>query len=56
MATAYIMGRVEAGEYALAITYSEVLMLVMIVSIALIQALVGQRRIGRREGPGGIPA
>jgi iron(III) transport system permease protein len=56
MATAYIMGRVEAGEYALAITYSAVLMLVMIVSIALIQVMVGQRRLGRREGLGAIPA
>jgi iron(III) transport system permease protein len=56
MATAYIMGRVEAGEYALAITYSAVLMLVMIVCIALIQLMVGQRRLGRREGLGAIPA
>jgi iron(III) transport system permease protein len=56
MATAYIMGRVEAGEYALAITYSAVLMLVMIVCIALIQLMVGQRRLGRREGLGAVPA
>lgn len=49
MATAYIMGRVEAGEYALAITYSTVLMIVMIVSIVLIQLLVGARKLGRRR-------
>ncbi len=49
MATAYIMGRVEAGEYALAITYSTVLMIVMILCIALIQLLVGARRLGRRR-------
>ncbi|MFN4057413.1 MAG: ABC transporter permease [Roseinatronobacter sp.] len=49
MATAYIMGRVEAGEYALAITYSTVLMVVMIVSIVLIQLLVGARKLGRRR-------
>ena len=49
MATAYIMGRVEAGEYALAIAYSAVLMLVMIASIALIGLLVGRRQLGRRD-------
>ncbi len=49
MATAYIMGRVEAGEYALAITYSTVLMIVMIVCILLIQFLVGARKLGRRR-------
>lgn len=49
MATAYIMGRVEAGEYALAITYSTVLMIVMIVCIVLIQLLVGARKLGRRR-------
>jgi iron(III) transport system permease protein len=52
------MGRVEAGEYALAITYSAVLMLVMIACVALIHAGVGRRRLGRRaelQG-GGVPA
>ena len=48
MATAYIMGRVENGEYALAIAYSAVLMIVMVVCIVLIQLLVGRRRLGRR--------
>ena len=56
MATAYIMGRVEAGEYALAIAYSAVLMLVMIASIALIGLLVGRRQLGRRDGFGALPA
>ena len=49
MATAYIMGRVEAGEYALAIAYSAVLMIVMVVCVALIQLLVGTRKLGRRK-------
>lgn len=49
MATAYIMGRVENGEYALAIAYSAVLMIVMIISVALIQLVVGQRKLGRRR-------
>jgi len=49
MATAYIMGRVENGEYALAIAYSAVLMLVMIVCVVAIQWVVGRRELGRRK-------
>ncbi|MEX3016123.1 ABC transporter permease [Gymnodinialimonas hymeniacidonis] len=49
MATAYIMGRVEAGEYALAIAYSAVLMIVMILCVVIIQLLVGTRKLGRRK-------
>jgi iron(III) transport system permease protein len=48
MATAYIGGRVEAGEIALAIAYSTVLIFVMLAAILLIQLLVGERRLGRR--------
>ena len=48
MATAYIMGRVENGEYALAIAYSTVLMLVMIACVALMSLAVGHRKLGRR--------
>ncbi|MBU4531469.1 iron ABC transporter permease [Hoeflea sp.] len=48
MATAYIMGRVENGEYALAIAYSTVLMLVMVVCVALMNLAVGRRKLGRR--------
>ncbi len=49
MATAYIMRRVEGGKFALAITYSAVLMLIMIACIALIGLIIGKRRLGRRE-------
>ena len=49
MATAYIMGRVEAGEYALAIAYSAVLMIVMILCVVVIQLIVGTRKLGRRQ-------
>ena len=49
MSTAYIVGRVEAGEYGLAIAYSNVLILVMLSAILLIQFLVGERRLGRRQ-------
>jgi iron(III) transport system permease protein len=48
MATTYIVGRVEAGEFGLAIAYSCVLILVMLVAILAIQGLVGERRLGRR--------
>jgi iron(III) transport system permease protein len=48
MATAYIVGRVEAGEYGLAIAYSTVLIAVMLAAILFIQLLVGERRLGRR--------
>lgn len=48
LSTAYIVGRVEAGELGLAIAYSSALILVMILAIIGIQWLVGERRIGRR--------
>ena len=49
MATAYIVGRVEAGEFGLAIAYSTVLIVVMLIAIATIQLVVGERRLGRRS-------
>ena len=48
MATSYIIGRVENGDFGLAISYSSVLILVMMIAILLIQLLVGERRLGRR--------
>ena len=52
MATAYIVGRVEAGEFGLAIAYSSVLIVIMLLAILLIQLLVGERRLGRRTASG----
>jgi iron(III) transport system permease protein len=49
MATTYIVGRVEAGEFGLAIAYSTVLIVVMLVAITAIQLAVGERRLGRRS-------
>ena len=46
MATTYIVGRVEAGEFGLAIAYSSVLIVVMLVAIVAIQLAVGERRLG----------
>jgi iron(III) transport system permease protein len=48
MATSYIIGRVENGDYGLAIAYSSVLIVVMVAAVLLIQLAVGQRRLGRR--------
>jgi iron(III) transport system permease protein len=48
MATSYILGRVENSDFGLAISYSSVLILVMLCAIVLIQVVVGQRRLGRR--------
>jgi len=48
LATTYIVGRVEAGEFGLAIAYSSVLIVVMLAVIWLIDVLVGERNLGRR--------
>jgi iron(III) transport system permease protein len=52
MATTYIVGRVEAGEFGLAIAYSSALIIVMLTAIIVIQLAVGERRLGRRAAPG----
>ncbi|WP_018634011.1 ABC transporter permease [Neomegalonema perideroedes] len=48
MATAYIVGLVENGEYGVAIAYSSALIVVMAAIISGFQLLVGERRL-RRE-------
>jgi iron(III) transport system permease protein len=48
LATVYIVGRVEAGEMALAIAYSTVLILIMLVMVLGIEKLVGRVQTGRR--------
>ncbi|MBU3737571.1 MAG: iron ABC transporter permease [Rhodoferax sp.] len=52
LATVYIAGRVEVGEYALAIAYSSVLILIMLTSVLLIQRWVGSADLGRRPVAG----
>ena len=47
MATSYIVGRVEIGEFGLAIAYSSALIVLMGLSILVIQWVVGERRITR---------
>jgi iron(III) transport system permease protein len=53
-ATTYIINRVTNGDYGVAIAYSTVLIVLMLVVIWLIQWLVGERRLGRR--PALVPA
>jgi iron(III) transport system permease protein len=48
LATVYVINRVEAGEYPLAIAYSAVLILVMLAVLLAVQKLVGETRLGRR--------
>ena len=54
MATTYIVGRVENGDYGLAIAYSSVLIVVMLAVIGVIQ-LAG-RRAPARPPCDGAPA
>ncbi|WP_407075365.1 ABC transporter permease [Reyranella sp.] len=48
LATTYIILRVINGDYGLAIAYSCALIVLMLLAILLIQAVVGERRLGRR--------
>ncbi len=49
MATSFIVGRVENGEFGLAIAYSAVLIITMLAVILLLQLLVGSRRLRRTD-------
>ena len=57
LATTYIIGRVGNGDYGVALAYCTVLIVLMSLAIALIQYLVGERKLGRRAAaPGaGLP-
>jgi iron(III) transport system permease protein len=48
LSTVYIINRVEAGEYPLAIAYSSALILFMLAVLLLMRRLVGEARLGRR--------
>src|SRR5262249_9580818 len=56
LSTVYIINRVEAGEYALAIAYSSILILLMLVVLLGMRFLVGQSRLGRRAAGSFQPA
>lgn len=49
LATTYIIGRVGNGDYGVALAYCTVLIVLMGAATALIQLLVGERRLGRRK-------
>ncbi|MEQ8274092.1 MAG: iron ABC transporter permease [Deltaproteobacteria bacterium] len=49
LATTYILGRVENGDYGPAIAYSSVLIALMMLAIASIEWVVGRREVGRRS-------
>lgn len=49
LATSYIIGRVGNGDYGVALAYCTVLIILMSAAIALIQFLVGERKLGRRQ-------
>jgi iron(III) transport system permease protein len=51
LATTYIIGRVGNGDYGIALAYCTVLIILMSLATALIQRLVGERRLGRRGSP-----
>ena len=48
LATVYIVGRADVGEYGVALVYSAVLIVVMAGVLLGISALVGRQKIGRR--------
>jgi iron(III) transport system permease protein len=57
VATTYIIGRVVNGDYGVAIAYSAVLILIMVVAIVFVQWLVGTRKLGRRTSAApGVPS
>ncbi len=49
LATTYIIGRVGNGDYGIALAYCTVLMILMSLAIGLVQAVVGERKLGRRK-------
>ncbi len=49
LATTYIIGRVGNGDYGVALAYCTVLIVVMSMVTALIQYVVGERKLGRRK-------
>lgn len=53
LATTYIIGRVGNGDYGVALAYCTVLIVLMSLAIALIQYLVGERKLGRRAAATG---
>ncbi|MDO9526205.1 MAG: iron ABC transporter permease [Gemmobacter sp.] len=49
MATSFIVGRVENGEFGIAIAYATVLIVTMLAAILALQALIGRRTLRRAD-------
>jgi iron(III) transport system permease protein len=49
LSTTYIIGRVTSGDYGVALAYCTVLIVLMALTTALIQWVVGDRKLGRRQ-------
>ncbi|HEX7987958.1 MAG TPA: iron ABC transporter permease [Duganella sp.] len=49
LATTFIIGRVGNGEYGVALAYCTVLTVLMLAATGVIQWLVGERKLGRRQ-------
>jgi len=54
LAVSYILGRLENNDYGLAIVYSSALIVVMLLTITLMQLIIGKRKLGRRDQSVGI--
>jgi len=49
MATSFIVGRVENGDFGLAIAYSVVLIITMLTAILILQLVIGRRKLRRSD-------
>ena len=56
LATVYIVGRADVGEYGIAIVYSAVLIVFMMSILLAIQATLGKARFGRRDEQAAVVA
>ena len=56
LATTYIIGRVGNGDYGVALAYCTVLIVLMSAATALIQLVVGERKLGRRKATAPVMA
>ena len=52
MATVFIINRAINGDYGLAIAYSTTLIVLMVIAMGIIQLVVGERKLGRRQTMG----
>ena len=56
LATVYIVGRADVGEYGIAIVYASVLIVFMMILLLTINAVAGKARFGRRDQAVVVPS